>query len=386
MRLPENKVKELIALMNSVSNGGIPPQKPILELFDLAMDEQMVDYLLAVGNAPKTVEELQAIYDARGGTDWATFWERVLAMSFLHPKNHTERHLYQITPIFPGWVEFFTAGPRTPEREAVLNQFMEFWNSLRNLNHSPMREMFDAATERDIANGVPPKMTTRTVLDDQRRIALDQPLQSVQEVLTAGDVYDLLSRHPEEIAIANCFCRQYKKINTDADCGQGIPLESCMAIGVIAKHLVENGTARYITYAEACRKMAEFEDHGCIHTTFHNHNDANDESIAICNCCTDCCLLYSGYRSANMSKLYVRSLYSPQMVDQTRCVGCNKCGKVCPTNATGYDKEAKQLFFDYEKCIGCGQCVHQCAFDVRRMAEDRRDVFLKTLKPEEALS
>lgn len=386
MRLPENKVKELIALMNSVSNGGIPPQKPILELFDLAMDEQMVDYLLAVGNAPKTVEELQAIYDARGGTDWATFRERVLAMSFLHPKNHTERHLYQITPIFPGWVEFFTAGPRTPEREAVLNQFMEFWNSLRNLNHSPMREMFDAATERDIANGVPPKMTTRTVLNDQRRIALDQPLQSVQEVLTAGDVYDLLSRHPEEIAIANCFCRQYKKIKTDADCGQGIPLESCMAIGVIAKHLVENGTARYITYAEACRKMAEFEDHGCIHTTFHNHNDANDESIAICNCCADCCLLYSGYRSANMSKLYVRSLYSPQMVDQTRCVGCNKCGKVCPTNATGYDKEAKQLFFDYEKCIGCGQCVHQCAFDVRRMAEDRRDVFLKTLKPEEALS
>ena len=263
---------------------------------------------------------------------------------------------------------------------------MEFWNSLRNLNHSPMREMFDAATERDIANGVPPKMTTRTVLDDQRRIALDQPLQSVQEVLTAGDVYDLLSRHPEEIAIANCFCRQYKKINTDADCGQGIPLESCMAIGVIAKHLVENGTARYITYAEACRKMAEFEDHGCIHTTFHNHNDANDESIAICNCCADCCLLYSGYRSANMSKVYVRSLYSPRMVDQTSCVGCNKCGKVCPTNATGYDKEAKQLFFDYEKCIGCGQCVHQCAFDVRRMAEDRRDVFLKTLKPEEALS
>lgn len=385
MSLPETKVKELIALMNSVSNGGIPPQPPIIELFNLAMDEQTLDYLLAVGNEPRTVEELESIYTDMGGQNWPAFWERVLQMSFLHPKNHTERHLYQITPIFPGWVEFFTAGPRTPEREAVLNKFLEFWNSLRAFNRSPMREMLDGATQKDIANGVPPKMTTRTVLDDQRSIALNQPLQSVQEVLTAGDVYDLLAKHPNEIAIANCFCRQYKKINTDADCGQGIPLESCMAIGVIAKHLVENGTARYISYEEALQKMAQFEDHGCIHTTFHNHNDANDEAIAICNCCSDCCLLYNGYRTANISKIYVRSFYSPELIDETRCVGCDKCGRVCPTRATYYDKAAKTLVFDYDKCIGCGQCVHQCKFDVRRMAKDSRDVFLKTLKPEEAL-
>lgn len=385
MSLPETKVKELIALMNSVSNGGIPPQPPIIELFNLAMDEQTLDYLLAVGNEPRTVEELESIYTDMGGQNWPAFWEHVLQMSFLHPKNHTERHLYQITPIFPGWVEFFTAGPRTPEREAVLNKFLEFWNSLRAFNRSPMREMLDGATQKDIANGVPPKMTTRTVLDDQRSIALNQPLQSVQEVLTAGDVYDLLAKHPNEIAIANCFCRQYKKINTDADCGQGIPLESCMAIGVIAKHLVENGTARYISYEEALQKMAQFEDHGCIHTTFHNHNDANDEAIAICNCCSDCCLLYNGYRTANISKIYVRSFYSPELIDETRCVGCDKCGRVCPTRATYYDKAAKTLVFDYDKCIGCGQCVHQCKFDVRRMAKDSRDVFLKTLKPEEAL-
>lgn len=385
MSLPETKVKELIALMNSVSNGGIPPQPPIIELFNLAMDEQTLDYLLAVGNEPRTVEELESIYTDMGGQNWPAFWEHVLQMSFLHPKNHTERHLYQITPIFPGWVEFFTAGPRTPEREAVLNKFLEFWNSLRAFNRSPMREMLDGATQKDISNGVPPKMTTRTVLDDQRSIALNQPLQSVQEVLTAGDVYDLLAKHPNEIAIANCFCRQYKKINTDADCGQGIPLESCMAIGVIAKHLVENGTARYISYEEALQKMAQFEDHGCIHTTFHNHNDANDEAIAICNCCSDCCLLYNGYRTANISKIYVRSFYSPELIDETRCVGCDKCGRVCPTRATYYDKAAKKLVFDYDKCIGCGQCVHQCKFDVRRMAKDSRDVFLKTLKPEEAL-
>ena len=72
MRLPENKVKELIALMNSVSNGGIPPQEPILELFDLAMDEKTVDFLLAVGSEPKTVQQLEEGYTAMGGEDWPT--------------------------------------------------------------------------------------------------------------------------------------------------------------------------------------------------------------------------------------------------------------------------------------------------------------------------
>lgn len=42
MGLPETKVKQQIGLMNSVSNDGIPPQSPILELFDLAMDEPWI--------------------------------------------------------------------------------------------------------------------------------------------------------------------------------------------------------------------------------------------------------------------------------------------------------------------------------------------------------
>lgn len=50
--LPEEKVKALIELMNSTTMGKIPPQEPILECFDMAMDEKMLDYLLAVGAEP----------------------------------------------------------------------------------------------------------------------------------------------------------------------------------------------------------------------------------------------------------------------------------------------------------------------------------------------
>ena len=49
MSLPEAKVKLLIDKMNSMSSASIPAQKPIIEMFDMAMEEKRVDYLLKAG-------------------------------------------------------------------------------------------------------------------------------------------------------------------------------------------------------------------------------------------------------------------------------------------------------------------------------------------------
>ena len=51
--LPEKKVLQLIDMMNSMSSANIPAKKPILEMFDLAMDEKTLDYLIAMGTHSK---------------------------------------------------------------------------------------------------------------------------------------------------------------------------------------------------------------------------------------------------------------------------------------------------------------------------------------------
>lgn len=382
MALPEKKVKELIDLMNSKSTASVPAAKQIVEMFNLAMDEKVLDYLLKAGVETHTIPQLEEIYHEMYGGDseeWQNFWEkRIKRYSFFHPYDETNRDIYELSPIFPGWVEFTVAGPLTDERAAIISKFMEFWALLKKVNYGPIRYLTNLKGEKKIERGDAPRIGN--VINKGREVVLNQPLETQQQVYLSTDVHRLLKKYENEIAVGNCFCRQYKNISSGESCDFGLPIEGCIVIGSIATQLEENGIARHLTLEEAQDMVDEFAAKGCVHTTFHHNNDANKDEMVICNCCTDCCLLYEGYRNGGLSKIFTRSYYSPKVIDINRCVGCDLCGKFCPTEATFYDKEKKELIFKYENCIGCGQCVNKCKFDVREMVADQRDVFVKTKK------
>lgn len=382
MALPEKRLKELINLMNSKSTASVPAAKPIIEMFNMAMDEKTMEYLLKAGVEIHTVPELKAIYhEMYGGDDaeWQDFWENnILMFSFFHPCDESNREIYELSPIFPGWVEFTVGGPINEKRAAILNKFMEFWGILKKVNIAPIRYLTNLKGDRKIEKGAAPRIGN--VINSGREVVLNQPLESEQQVYISGDVHRILKKYENEIAVLNCFCRQHKYINTGKTCDFDLPIEGCVVVGSLSKQLEDNGIARHLTFEEATALINEFRDKGCVHTTFHHNNDANKDEMVICNCCTDCCLLYEGYRNGGLSKIFTRSYYSPQVIDITRCVGCDLCGRYCPTEATFYDKQKKELIFRYENCIGCGQCVSKCKFDVRRMVKDERDVFVKTKK------
>ena len=373
--LPEEKIKALLKMMNSTTQGKLPAHELVLECFELAMDEKMMDYLLAVGPEPHTVEELEALYNSMY-TDgkWSEHWAEMMVMSFLLPCQ--DRVHYILASVFPGWVELSVSGPLNEKRKAILNKFIEYWDTLYDMNEPRMRMLNDRASIMSMNRG-PAQMTTYAS-HGKREISLNQPLTSEQQVYTGNEIFQLLEQHKDEIAVMNCFCRQHKHMNTGEECDIGLPVESCITLGAISRQVVESGVARHLPYEEAVALMEEFERKGCVHTAFHYGNNVEKEVLAICNCCNDCCEMYSAYQKGYLSKILVKACYAPEMIDESRCVGCDKCGKVCPTTATWYDKEAKKLMFDYEKCVGCGQCVNQCKFDVRKMVRDERSVFVKT--------
>lgn len=379
MKLPRQKVEKIIELMNSMTQSAIPPQDPIIEMFELAMDEKMLDYLLEIGTTEYTMDQLEAVYVKMYGEGWEEFKAKLLLMSFVHPVSNEKPDVYELSSIFPGWIEFYTCGETNEKRAAIIEKFMEFWAVLKKMNKFPYRQLSDFKAEKAKKEGIAPK-TTVYPATGSREIVLDKPLDSKQVTLIKNDVYEIIRKNKDSIGVGNCFCRTYKKISTGEGCDLGVSTETCFAVGAIAEQILAQGSGRRLTLEEACEMLEDFEKRGCIHTAFHYKNDANYEEFVICNCCKDCCLLYGTALEGGLSKIYTRASYKPEIIDLSKCVGCNLCGKYCPTEATYYDKDKKKLVFDYKKCVGCGQCVVQCKFDVRKMVPDQRDVFVKTRK------
>lgn len=139
MSLPVEKVKTLIEQMNSMTQSAIPPQPPIIEMFEVAMDEKMLDYLLKLGTQEYTMAQLEEVYVSMYGEGWEEFKSELLLMSFVHPVSNERSDIYELSSIFPGWVEFYTSGEPNEKRRAIIAKFMEFWAVLKKMNKFPYR-------------------------------------------------------------------------------------------------------------------------------------------------------------------------------------------------------------------------------------------------------
>ncbi|MDD3794378.1 MAG: DUF362 domain-containing protein [Lachnospiraceae bacterium] len=72
-------------------------------------------------------------------------------------------------------------------------------------------------------------------------------------------------------------------------------------------------------------------------------------------------------------KMEMHSAGKPH-VDQSRCVGCGKCVKICAHDAPSVvDKKAS---IDHNKCVGCGRCIGVCPKDAVLAASDESNDIL----------
>lgn len=119
------------ALLVSEAAPETKQRKPIIRCFEAGTDEDILEYLLRVGTAghsKKTLEELYATMRATGEISakrsWKELWDELMVMSFLVPQENAGT--YELASIFPGWIELSTSGPRTEQRIAIMEHFMDF--------------------------------------------------------------------------------------------------------------------------------------------------------------------------------------------------------------------------------------------------------------------
>ena len=379
-------LRKLVMLMNKQNNKFFPPIDTLLKTMDYVLTGEELGLLLRLGADIYSYEQAAAVR----GMDLLKFrplFESLIQKGFIGIKyTQTDEESYSLHPIIVGWFEAqvsYLIGK--PEEKEFARRWMEFIKSGRNYNFFPIRNIMNMTVRKA-------PVTNQSVgLVHATKDARGKSVININHTINVPDskiyptnsVNDLIQEYGSKSVIGQltCMCRRVT-LNINDPCRLKIPDDGgCLGFGNGIKPAIKYGYARQLSREEAFDVIQKVRDKGAIHTVFHEKDDTGRPQVGICNCCWDCCGIL---RSYNMGSLPLRysSFYLAKIADSTKCTGCKKCEKFCPTAAISIVD--KKTLIDENKCIGCGQCVHQCSFSAVDLIENKRTAFLPMLKKSEA--
>ncbi|MHA1265832.1 MAG: ATP-binding protein [Candidatus Helarchaeota archaeon] len=205
-----------------------------------------------------------------------------------------------------------------------------------------------------------------------KTIEINKTIDAEEQVLPAQTVEDIINKF-DDIAVGNCFCRQYREMLGENFDYLGIGPEVCFTFGKSARHVIQQGFGRRVTKEEAMEIMKKVEEAGLIHKAFHNKSDITKEENSICNCHPAYCDNFRLHREGAFPIL--NTTFFLAQVDQDTCVGCGTCEEKCPMQAISVGAENKAEVNE-ERCIGCGVCAHFCPEAAISLLEGQRKVYI----------
>ena len=382
----KSDLRKLVLLMNKQNKRFLPPVDAILKSIDYVLAGDELSLLLRLGTNVYSYEQAAAISDMDPGK-FKTLFESLIQKGFIGIKfTETGEECYSLHPFVVGWFESqvsFLIGK--PEEKEFARRWMEFYNSFRKYNFFPIRNIMNMTLRKA-------PVTNQSVgLVHETKNAKGKSIININHKINVPDskiyptnsVNDLILEYGTKSVIGQltCMCRRVMS-NINDPCRFKIPDDGgCLGFGDGIKPAIKYGYARQLSKEQAFEVIQKVRDKGAIHTVFHEKDDTGLPQIGLCNCCWDCCGIL---RSYNMGSLPLRysCFYMAKIADSTKCTGCKKCEKYCPTAAISIVD--KKVSIDTKKCIGCGQCVHQCSFSAVELIENKRTAFLPILKKSEA--
>ncbi|MBP1599647.1 MAG: 4Fe-4S ferredoxin iron-sulfur binding domain protein [Acidobacteria bacterium] len=386
IKIPPNREKNLrrlAGMMNTRHRHPFPITRPLLECFDIALEDEEVDLLLRIGTQPLKRIDIPSRSGMLPETATPLF-ERLVKKGFYWPQVAPDgEESFALAGIMLGWFEVFLSnGEERPEQQEFARRMDALIKSWGEMNFFPLRSIMNRRLRKSrpaqsiLAAGRPDDRPVKTIPVDRTVSA------APAKIYPARTVLELVERHADahSIAVVHCFCRQYHRLVGDS-CGFGHPPQSCIAIGRLAHYAVEYSSGRYLSKEEALRLIRDLEAKGAIHQVFHEQEEVGLPEIAICNCCRDCCGVLGSYNRA-IIPLNLKSYFEAQVEDSARCSGCGICVDHCPVFAISMVGQSARI--DITLCIGCGQCELQCTQGAIRLVPHERQVRLPLRKRSQA--
>ena len=251
-------------------------------------------------------------------------------------------------------------------------------NQLAKLFQNFNEEIWDVVQSNydkfnSVLNTIPPTDRTVPILENREtgrdlNIIVNEEIEvPIEKILPTQKIEELIEKY-DDIAVGNCYCRQHNEFLGNP-CKQIDLTPTCFTLGKSARHTSTHGFSKLISKEEALKILKECEKAGLVHKAYHLHSDIDKEEVAICNCCSCCCLtsrehlIFPTVTATN----YLAS------IDSDLCIGCGTCVEKCYNKAIELNEDNKAERIE-ELCVGCGVCAYFCPENAISLIEGQRFV------------
>ncbi|MFW9878306.1 MAG: DUF362 domain-containing protein [Candidatus Thorarchaeota archaeon] len=205
-----------------------------------------------------------------------------------------------------------------------------------------------------------------TGIPQLRVIPIEKTIDYEQKIASYDDMRNLIENIGEPLAVAECICRQAKKLIGEP-CSKTELVESCFVFRNGAKSYLEKGLARQITKEEALELLRKAEEDGLVLQPGNSLRPMN-----ICTCCGCCCGILTHQKKIPEPAQFFASNYYAK-VDEDSCTGCGTCEERCNMDAIHVEDAISHV--DLTRCIGCGVCVPTCTSDAMKLCKKEKETF-----------
>jgi len=372
----EKKFKKAAQTIIAAGPLPFPLSDTFMKILTYYLDDKDLEFVKAFKvKASQTMDELKAKLPNWSEEEIQQQAESLAKKGFIFNQPSSKGFMvYRLMPIVNIGTFEYTFMQEKPQDEAQLQRLKEISELYENLfkelhdaiqrNYDGMVTAFEKAPPFD-------RMVPFHETAEGKTIKIEKEIGAEEQVLPSQTVEEIINKF-DDIAVGNCFCRQYRE-SLGETFDVGISPEVCFMFGKSAKHVIQQGFARQVTKEEAMEIMKKVEDAGLVHRTFHNKQDITQEENSICNCHPAYCDAFRMFREGTLA-IMSTTFYLSQ-INPDECTGCGICVEKCPMTAISLDADNKAVV-DESHCIGCGLCAHFCPVDAIILKEGQRRVFI----------
>ena len=205
-------------------------------------------------------------------------------------------------------------------------------------------------------------------LPQMRTIPIEKSITPEHHVATYDHLMGIIESTKGPFFINECICRKSSAVKGNP-CQQTSRLETCLAIGDMAKTCIRSGLGgREITRDEAIDISFQNQEEGLV----LQPNNAQQAEF-ICACCGCCCGILQMQKTLPKPIDFWSTNYYAK-VDAEDCTGCGTCLERCQTGAISINEKLNISRVNLNRCVGCGNCVTSCETGAMSLVKKEREL------------